>query len=282
MAYRLLAVDIDGTLVNSRDELTPATREALACVREAGVQIVLATGRRYSRVLPLVAGLGIDLPVVTASGALIKHPADHRTIFRADFGRDRLCRLLEVIARHKYEAVLYGDSYQHGFDFYCPSERSPQLELDDYYLQNAGCGRPWPRLMRDPPDGVFAGFAAGTRDEMLALARELERALPGELYTHVLRSPRYVGYFCEIAPQGVTKWSGVCQLAREWGIAEREICAVGDDVNDLPMIEGAGLGVAMGNAVDEVKRAARRVAPPHDDDGLVEVARWILGGDPPH
>ena len=82
---------------------------------------------------------------------------------------------------------------------------------------------------------------------------------------------------CEIAPVGVTKWSGVLSLAREWGIDAAEICAVGDDVNDLPMIRGAGLGIAMGNAQPEVLAAADRVVGRQDDDGLVDVADMILG-----
>lgn len=66
------------------------------------------------------------------------------------------------------------------------------------------------------------------------------------------------------------------QLARQGGIADNEICAVGDDVNDIPMIQAAGLGVAMGNALDEVKAVADRIAPCHDSDGLVEVVEWLL------
>ena len=74
----------------------------------------------------------------------------------------------------------------------------------------------------------------------------------------------------------MTKWSGICRLAAEWGIADEEICAVGDDVNDMPMIRAAGLGIAMGNAVPEVIAAADRIAPTHDHDGLVEVVGWLL------
>ncbi len=277
--YRLLAIDIDGTLVNSRDELTDATRQALLRATEAGVQIVLATGRRYSRALPLVEPLGLDVPLVTASGALIKHPQDHRTLYQAEFGRPLLCELLAVIERAGFEAVLYSDSYGLGYDFYCPRVDVEQPELADYLQLNPGCHRLWPALMKDPPEAVFAGFAIGKRDEMLALHEELQRQLPEQLYTHVLRSPRYLGHMCEISPIGVTKWSGIQRVAQDWGIPAEAMCAVGDDVNDLPMIEAAGLGIAMGNALPEVKAAADRVAPCHDEDGLVKVVDWILEGD---
>lgn len=277
---RLLAIDIDGTLVNSRDELTDATRQALRRACAAGLKLVLATGRRYSRALPLVEPLAIDAPLVTASGALIKHPLDHRTLFQATFARPLLCDLLGVVERRGFEAVLYADSYHEGFDFYCQRLEVTRPELADYLTLNPGCHRLWPTLMSDPPEGVFAGFSTGTREEMLDLHEELQRALPGLLYTHVLRSPRYIGHMCEIAPFGVTKWSGIQHVAAEWGISPDQMCAVGDDVNDIPMIEAAGIGIAMGNAQPEVKAAADFIAPTHDQDGLAAVVAFLLDGKP--
>jgi hydroxymethylpyrimidine pyrophosphatase-like HAD family hydrolase len=113
---------------------------------------------------------------------------------------------------------------------------------------------------------------------MVELEQALHGRLPGKLSTHVLRSPRYTGFMCEFAPAGVTKWSAVRRLAEGWGISDEAICAVGDDVNDIPMIRAAGLGVAMGNALPEVKEAADRIAPSLADDGLVEVVGWLLDG----
>jgi Cof subfamily protein (haloacid dehalogenase superfamily) len=274
--YRLLAVDIDGTLVNSNHELTEATRTALLRAKRAGVEIVLASGRRYSRILPLVEPLELNVPLVTASGALVKRAADHATMYRAAFGPGALERCLGVIALHGHEAVLYADTYDQGYDFYCASTESRSPLLAEFFERNTGFGQQLPHLMTHPPEGIFAGFAMGTRDEMLALKSELARRLPGELYVHVLRSPRYTGYMCEIAPYGVSKWTAIERLARQWGIRPDEICAAGDDVNDIPMIAAAGLGVAMGNALDEVKAAADRIAPHHDDDGLVAVVDWLL------
>jgi hypothetical protein len=274
--YRLLAIDVDGTLVNSRDELTAPTREALGRAAAAGVRVVLATGRRYSRTLPLVEQLELDSPLITASGALVKRPSDHATLYRAEFDRDLLCRVLQLVAGAGFDAVLYGDTFHQGYDFYCARAEVGQAELAEYFALNPGCHHVWPQMTRDPPAGIFAGFAMGSREQMLALHELLEARLPGALYTHVLRSPRYRGYMCEIAPQGVTKWAGVLRLAEGWGIRADEICAAGDDVNDLPMIAEAGLGIAMGNAQDEVKAAADRIAPSHDDDGLVQVVDWLL------
>ena len=274
--YRLLAIDIDGTLMNSHNELTPATRAALARASEAGIQVVLATGRRYSHALPLVEPLGIDVPLVTASGALVKDPIDHRTLFQARFEPQVLLDAAAIVDRCGYDPVLCADTFAEGFDFYHASLEARTPELAQYLALNRGRGRLWPALLEEPPPGVFGGFVIGTREQMLQLEAALQRELPGKLNTHVLRPPRYAGFFTELAPAGVTKWSAVQRLATQWGIAEAEICAVGDDVNDIPMLRAAGLGVAMGNALPAVKAAADRIAPSHDEDGLAEVVAWLL------
>jgi len=274
--FQLLALDIDGTLVNSQHELTEATRAALLRARQAGIEIVLATGRRYSRVLPLVEPLDLNVPLITASGALIKQACDHQTLFRARFVPGVLERCLRLVEAAGFEPVVYADTYDKGFDFYCATLNTSCPQLREFFVKNQGFERVAPQLIDQPPQDVFAGFAMGSREEMRALQATLERELPSQLYVHVLRSPRYAGYMCEIAPHGVSKWTGIRHLADRWGIGAEQICAVGDDVNDIPMILAAGLGVAMGNALDEVKAASDRIAPRHDDDGLVQVVDWLL------
>jgi Cof subfamily protein (haloacid dehalogenase superfamily) len=278
MKYRLLAIDIDGTLVNSRDELTPDTRNALVRASEAGIDLVLATGRRYSRTLPLVEPLGIDVPLITASGALVKDAFDHRTFYRADFEPELLrgvCRRLDALG---YDPLLCADTYCEHFDFYHAVElpKIRRWELAEYLEMNPEDGRLLPDMLDRPPPGVFLAFTFGPKDEMLAAEAVLHREFPGQISTNVLRSPRYRGFLVEIVPANVSKWSAIRRLAESRSIAIGEICAVGDDVNDLDMIRAAGLGIAMGNAVPEVKVAADRIAPTHDEDGLVQVVEWII------
>jgi Cof subfamily protein (haloacid dehalogenase superfamily) len=273
---RLLAIDVDGTLVNSRDELTPDTREALIRAGRAGIQVVLATGRRYSHTLHLVEPLGIDVPLITASGALIKDPKDHRTLYKSSFEPQLLRRVLTLIDRNGYDPLVCTDTFTEGFDFYLAQAKVRTPELEEYLEMNPTDGRIMQNLITDPPPGAFLVFTFGTKEQMLAMEQILHAALAGQLSSHVLRSPRYRGFLVEIAPAGISKWSGVRRLAEEWGIDEASICAVGDDVNDIPMIRAAGLGVAMGNALPEVKAAADRIAPTHDENGLVQVVEWLL------
>ena len=274
--YRLFAIGIDGTLVNSSDELTPPTRRALIRAAAAGVHVVLATGRRYSRTLHLVEPLGIDVPLVTASGGLVKDPIDHRTLYCSEFDAPVLLDALAVVDACGYDPVLCADTFAEGFDFYHARADVGSPALAEYLRLNPGCGRIRPELLTDPPSGVFTGFCMGSKTHMLQLQRTLHQRMPERLCTHVLRSPRYTGFMCEFSPAGVTKWSAICRLASQWQIDPTTICAVGDDVNDIPMIRAAGLGVAMGNARAEVKAAADRIAPTHDEDGLIAVVGWLL------
>lgn len=279
LRYRLLAIDIDGTLVNSRDELTAATRRALVRAGGAGIRVVLATGRRYSRALPLVAPLGLDVPLITATGALVKDPRNHGTLYRAEFDPGMLRRVMQIVRDCGFDPVLYGDTFCQGFDFYIAGWQARTPELAEYLADNAASARVVSDLFEHPPAEVFAGFAMGTQPQMLELERTLHRCLGLGVSTHVLRSPKYAGFFCELAPAGVNKWSAICRLAENWNIPLQAICAVGDDINDIPMIRGAGLGIAMGNALPEVKRAADRIAPTHDEDGLVAVVSWLMDED---
>ena len=115
---RLLVLDVDGTVTDARHEIPDVTRQAVQRVRDAGVRVMLATGRRYRDALPVAVALGIDTPLVTASGALVKAPPTHATLHRAAFGPGVLERVVGMIIAAGHEPVLYTDSYAEGFDFH--------------------------------------------------------------------------------------------------------------------------------------------------------------------
>lgn len=278
---RLLVLDVDGTLTDSRHEVADATCAAMGKVAAAGVRVMLATGRRYRDALPVALRLGVDAPLVTASGALVKRPLDHGTLHRAAFDPGLLAGVVAEVVAAGHEPILYTDSFAAGYDFHCRSldeARPGGGGLADYLHRNRDLARITPDLLASPPADAFAGFAMGEHAAMAAMQRRLEDAFPGSLSLHTIRSPRYLHWMCEIAPAGCTKWTGVMALARQWGVAPHEICAVGDDVNDLPMIRAAGLGIAMGNARPEVQAAADVVVGTHDGTGMCDVADLVLAG----
>jgi len=278
---RLLVLDIDGTLTDSRHVVSEATCRGIARVREAGIRVMLATGRRYRDALPIVEQLSITEPVVTASGGLVKCPRDHATLHRARFSDGVLPGVLDMIVAAGHEPVIYTDSFADGFDFYCRSLEAAVVPpagggFGEYLGRNRHLARVDPHLHRAPPADVFAGFVMGLREAMAALERRLAAAYPGHLALHTIRSPRYSEWMCEFAPVGVSKWSGVESVAATLGIGADAICAVGDDLNDLPMVQAAGLGIAMGNAREELQAVADLVVGTHDGSGIADVIDLLL------
>ena len=120
----------------------------------------------------------------------------------------------------------------------------------------------------------------GERAAMLRFEEVVLAAVGGRVRTFVQKSPRYSGTMCEVLREDASKWSALCHLARRWGIASSAICAVGDDMNDIPMLEGAGLGVAMGHAVEAVRERADLVVGDHDQDGVAWLIEEVLLASP--
>jgi 5-amino-6-(5-phospho-D-ribitylamino)uracil phosphatase len=293
--FRLLALDVDGTLLDREGRLRPSTAEAVARAAAAGIRPVLCTGRRYRRARPIAERLGLDAPIVCNSGAIVKDPAGHRTLWRADLDADLLGDALALFRSHGEPVVSFTDCPPSEPDFLVEHAATGRPEFDDYVDQNldhAGLRPGWPEQAvvearavspadgrdRFPPSAHFHLCAIGSHAAMSAFERVVVDSLGDRVRTFVQRSPRYIGTMCELIRHDAGKWAAVLHLAELWGVAPAEIVAVGDDMNDLPMILGAGLGVAMGHAPAPVLAAADLVTGDHDEDGVAMLVDRVLLG----
>ncbi|QDV33256.1 HAD family hydrolase [Tautonia plasticadhaerens] len=276
-SYKLLALDVDGTLIGRDGLVRPATAAAVARASAAGIRPVLCTGRRYRRARPVARQLGLDAPLVCNSGALVKDPGTHRTLWRADLGGELMVAVLDVLRSRGEPAVSIVDHEETPPDFLIPARPTGRHLFDDYVERNGQYALVDPDWMDRPERGShFHLFAVGERDAMLEIEALLLLAAPGRLRTFVLHTSAYRGVMCEVLDTEASKWSAVLHLAERWGIGPDQIVAVGDDVNDLPMIRGAGLGVAMGQAPEVVREAADLVAPGFEDDGVAALIDGVL------
>jgi Cof subfamily protein (haloacid dehalogenase superfamily) len=273
---QLLAVDVDGTLVNSEDEVSPATRVALHRVREAGVEVAIATGRRYRNAQGAIGALGLPAPSVCLGGALVKG-GDGRTLHADAFEASDFQAVASLYRDRGHAVVAQRDSDEDGGPDFLLDESVPWNDFTrGYYDRNHAFAERAAGLPEQARDDVLVVGTFGELAELQALERELHRLHPGAFTSHVMPGFQFEGYYCEVVPSRVSKWSGLRRLADFLGIPRGEVCAVGDERNDLSMISGAGVGVAMGNACEEVKRAADWVTGHHDEDGLVGVVERIL------
>lgn len=280
MRYRLLALDLDGTLAWRGDEVLPDTRAALHRAADAGVHVVVATGRRYRTTRRVIDALGLRVPAVSLGGALVKD-AEARTLHRVPFASPELRAVVGLLREEGLAPVGQRDSGEGGADFVV--DGAPVWNgWTARYVEANQAHMLWSRdLLEEEREDVLVVGAFGERADLERVERRVRERL-GDACTTVVtplpaRSSSGGGCYLEVAEAAACKWQGLVRLAAHLGVAPEATCAVGDERNDLSMIRGAGLGVAMGNASPEVKSAADRVTGRHDEDGLVAVVEHILG-----
>jgi len=274
--FRILALDVDGTLLDREGTLRGRTLDAVGRADRAGIKPVLCTGRRYRRALPIAGQLGIDAPLVCNSGALVKQASGHRTLWRADLPVEVAAEIFNVFRSLDEPAVSFTDRPPDGFDFIVSAAPSGRPLFDDYLEQNRSHAEVDPGWTTRPDSIHYHICAIGANSAMLAFERAVHERVPGRVRTFVQRSPRYAGTMCELLRSDASKWSALLHLAELWDVRPDDICAVGDDMNDVPMLQGAGLGVAMGHACPDVLDAADLVTGADDEDGLAMLIDGVL------
>lgn len=261
--YRLLAIDLDGTLLTPQKLITPRTRELLCQVSEAGIAIVIATGQTSQVLRHACEGLPLNAPQIIENGALVVDISSGSFLHEKLIPGEHVLPTLATLrsfglhrAYHTHERVYVDYNTPRARQWYRPPV-PPVVEVDDVAsLYPLTCIK-------------IAGIGeAGTlRDKR----RELERIFAGELY--VTQSSFDILEFLHPA---VSKGNALKAIAADLAIAPEEIVAIGDNHNDIGMLRFAGLGVAMGNAHDEVKAAADYVAPSNADEGVATVIEALI------
>ena len=275
-SIKLLALDIDGTLLNPAGELTTRNRMAIDRARQAGVLVVLVTGRRFGSARALMQENQLDLPLVSHNGALTKdietlrtldyHPLDEtiaREIvhFGRSYGVDQLCcddphghgkLVIEGISEANLALRRYLDRY-----------RESVVEVHDLldYLDHS----PIQMMFSGPcePMDIFATRLADRLGDRIQLFKTRYRA--ADLTILDALSPT------------ASKGSSLAAIARQQGLGRSEVMAIGDNHNDLPMLRFAGTGVVMANAEEELRQMEFAVTGSNAEDGVaVAIERYIF------
>lgn len=278
MKYKLLAIDIDGTLVTPDQKVPADTVSAIAAAQEAGMDVCLATGRSLAESMPAWRQLPLQRPyqpMVCVGGAMVADPETGRTLYHRTIPRELAVEFGAALAAKGYSACAFVDGWRHGVDYYLGENGDGEVTQKVWFSkmnvrvrrgETLGHLTDMPRPLRI--NAIVAPDAAET------LCEDLKRQFAGRLIIHSLRAPNYGVVVVECFSPLADKWSGVAYVAQGRHIARNEIAAVGDDVNDLAMITGAGLGVAMPNASEAIREKAKHVAA----EGLGVFIRQLVAG----
>jgi Cof subfamily protein (haloacid dehalogenase superfamily) len=264
---RLLALDADGTLVDPNGSIQPQVQQAVARAREAGVHVVICTGRRYRTTRPLIDELGLTGPVILHNGVLVKDAQSGQTTADRFLPEELFAPAMEML-RGVSPPLVYVDRYFDDVDLFAePFERCHDFQ-EEYLAANPDVVKVVDSVSHAPSDAVVMLSVMADGPQLLRLQRHVEDEFGASVQTNYIMNKNYRGHILEVTRGGTSKWTTLRQQAEGLGIAPDEIAAIGDDTNDTEMIAEAGVGIAMGNAVDEVKAAANWQTESNQDAGV--------------
>ncbi|HEX8560099.1 MAG TPA: HAD-IIB family hydrolase [Pyrinomonadaceae bacterium] len=285
MAIRLIALDLDGTLLDSRGQLSERNRAAVAEARRRGVAVALVTGRRFRDARPLALELGLDVPVVAHNGALTKHAHSLETVAALLMPVEAARAVVRTGAAHGADALVSDDHVGAGllvYDHISPGNTALAKYVD---WSRRVVGEEAAAAIRrvdsleeyldhDPLHVAFSGGCAA----MERLAGVMERELGGSVKLLLTLYPRTDFALLDVLHPAASKGAGLAAVAAEASLAREEVMAVGDNFNDLEMLEWAGTGVLMGNAEPALRgRGDFHTTAANDDDGVAAaIERFVL------
>lgn len=285
--FKLLAVDVDGTLITSGQIVTNRTLRAINRVKDLGIKVTIATGRHYPSVIRLARKIRINAPLVCCDGAIITdihtgEAAYHllpqevaAEIVKMTLDYDSFTVQVFIKDGKIYGGQNYQGKYIKKF-FSIPMKYSLKGYLNllrDFAfipVKNLGSAQAVISALKEPVAKVF--ISGNDRPEDLEDFKKKIEAKFGKEITVTSSMPNTI----DVLNGGVSKAKGLLKLAESLGISPDEIITVGDNYNDLEMIKFAGLGVAMGNAPEQVRREADYVTETNDNEGLAEFLEKLI------
>ena len=277
MSIRLLGIDLDGTLLDPGGQLQASVRDAVRRVRARGIEVVLCTGRRFRTALPIARELDLAGPIVVSNGGLVKEIESAQTRHQNSLPSELYFELLEAMREHG-PPLVYIDGYHQGTDFLTERIDEAHPFQAEYLADHGEFCQIVPDLATDPPARVVMMTTMADVSALDTLRERVLDAFGDRLHTHSLMNKNYRGHILEFFAPGTGKWNALQKIAAELGIENDEIAAVGDDTNDVGMLEGAALGIAMGNAVPAAKEVAQLVVRSNAEGGAVEALERVLLG----
>jgi Cof subfamily protein (haloacid dehalogenase superfamily) len=264
MEYKLVAVDMDGTLLTPQLEISKETIETINKVIAKGVIFTLSTGRMYLAAMPFANMLNLDVPIITCNGALTKCSKTGKVYDERIIDKEYSAEIIRYCEKAGLSVSIYRED-----DIYI-KKNSENLDI---HLQ---IDHARPQIVEDFNELLEGSiikimFNSSDKHKLEYYTRKLH-----ELYKEKLNFYFSLPYFVEIVDKEANKRNALENIAIKFNIKREEIIAIGDNFNDQDMIQYAGLGVAMGNSPDYLKCVAEYVTHSNDEDGVRHVLEKFI------
>lgn len=288
----MLGIDLDGTLLGADRAVSGANRDAIARARDAGVLVVVCTGRGLIESAGALEAIDQRDPVVVASGAMIACPTNRTTLHRFAIDPQLATRAAGVLVGFDHPVLVLKDALAVGYDYLLVTGPNdlPLDPITGWWFESMGAQVRRVRSIDDDehPEHTIRVGVCGRGRALGTIRREVASVFGDELVVQHFKAvvagehAAFVGDdswdVFELFDRRASKWAALAYLADRRGIEPGRIAAIGDEINDLSMIEHAGCGIAMGNAVEAIARVADRATRRNDEDGVAFAIDQLLAG----
>ena len=265
---KLIVVDLDGTLLNSQNEMSARNEKALVDAITKGAAVILATGKTFISAKAIVERLKLTTPGIYLQGLAVYKP-DGTAVFQKALDPGISRQVVTFAEDRGFSMVAYSGARL------LAKTLTPEVEqlATKYHEPMPEAIGPLQNILDDMPVNKLLAIKAGDPKRVLALRWQLDKQLDGGgQLTQALPD------MLEVLPPGVSKGATLAALLKQLSLQAENVLAIGDAENDLGMIELAGVGVAMGNAHAKLKAAANHIVADNDHDGVAEaIERFVLG-----
>ena len=284
-----IAIDLDGTLLGSNKQVSRANIDAIDRARQAGVHVLICTGRGLVESRSALKAIDQRDPVMVAGGSIVADPVSGKTLHRVEMADELIHRAVDLFHSVQSPALVLKDPAEIGYDYLVVDslDEHPIHDITRWWFEDHGLSVRDARTVHDdehPEHTVRVGMCcevSKSNPVTEVVLREMGDLV--ELHDFpCVKPPGHEGeevHILEIFDKTATKWNAVHWYLEQHNIDPTRVAAIGDQVNDLTMIHGAGIGIAMGNAIDEVKDGSCYVTAPNDEDGVAIAIECLLRGD---
>ncbi len=272
--YKLIAIDLDGTLLNDEKEISGENLQVINEAISKGYEVVIATGRRYWSAKDLTKEIDSHMTILANNGNIVRNSIDDKTLISKYLDKYDFRNVLEEGKRRKLDPIIHLDQYENGFDVAIEHHRDHEnyynYLLDSRYRQI--------KDLTQIDDGILAVVYPGKAKQLHDFYSELIDKYPGVYNAHVMENMVLSEAMLEVMNPKGTKWLSLVEYAETIDIKPEEIIAIGDNNNDISMIRGAGLGIAMNNGSEALKKMADAVSlKDNNQSGVAFELKRVLG-----
>ncbi|HWB20166.1 MAG TPA: HAD family hydrolase [Phycisphaerales bacterium] len=285
--YDVLVVDLDGTLLGSDGSVSVRNIKAMQKARDAGMEVIVATGRTWAECGEAIRATQMPANglVICAGGSLMCEAGTGRTIERKAMQSDVVREVVSMLVDDAHRALVLKDRHAVGYDYLLVGSADLDAASKWWFKKMPVEVRTVGSIEEDehPEDSIRAG-AVACRSRLSPLAGRMKELMSDRAamqHWSAVTESEAVGattHLLEVFHKDVNKWTMVSAWCGRSGIDTLRVAAIGDGLNDVELVANAGLGIAMGNSIDEVRRVAKKTVADHDADGAAEaIERIVLG-----